>query len=126
MLRCKGSISLLRARSVQEDGRQGPIPFRSAWSGQVEVTLYKQHLTSSLSLLSAGMTLSYRGQRVADPAGLIVIPSQASLDLLLSAALAERVYVKMRIENLTNQLRYDALGYPLPSRGYYLSLEMRY
>jgi len=126
MLRCKGSISLLHARSIGDDGDQGPIPFRSAWSGQVELTLYKEQLTRSLSLLSAGVTLSYRGQRFADPAGLIVIPSQASLDLLLNAALVERVFVKMRIENLANQLRYDALGYPLPSRGYYLSLETRY
>ncbi len=126
MLRCKGSISLLDARSVGQDGQRGPIPFRSAWSGQMELTVYKEHVTRSLSLLSAGMSLSYRGQRVADPAGLIVIPSQASLDVMVHAALVERVQLKLRIENVTNQLRYDALGYPLPSRGYYLSLETRY
>jgi len=125
LLRGKASVSLLDARSVRADGQSDPIPFRSALSGQVELTVYKQHLTRALSYLSAGMTFSYRGQRFADPAGLVVIPGQGSLDALLSATLVEHAYVKFRIENLTNQMRYDTLGYPLPGRGYYLSLELR-
>lgn len=126
LVRLNGSFSFLDARSVGRGDANSLIPFRSALSGQGELELYKRYARRMISLWSVTTVLSYRGARYADPAELIKIPAQLTLDVAASAKLWAHFDVKFRVENVTDQQRFDTLGYPLPGRGYYLSLEGRY
>ncbi len=69
----------------------------------------------------------YEAARYADPAGTEVLPAQGSLDLegeleLLSGHLV----LRGRVANLLDQPRFDFIGYPLPGRAGYLTLEARW
>lgn len=124
-LRATGQISLLDAERIEDGKRSGVIPFRSAVSGQVELYAHTGALTEDLSDLGLRLSAYFRGRRYADPAGLIEIPAQATLDATLNVAVRKAIDLRFRIENLTSSARFDALGYPLPGRGYYLGLEVR-
>lgn len=69
----------------------------------------------------------YESARYADPAGLEVLPAQGWLDLdgeleLLDAHLV----LRGRLADLFDQPRADFIGYPLPGRAGYLTLEARW
>jgi iron complex outermembrane receptor protein len=69
----------------------------------------------------------YESNRYADRAGLIVIPSQGSLDIdVEAAALRERLAVRGRLANALDQRRMDLIGYPLPGRAAYVALEAKW
>jgi iron complex outermembrane receptor protein len=74
----------------------------------------------------AKLALAYRWEsaRVADQAGLVEIPSQGSLDAEGSISVyKEAVIVRVRAQNLLDETRFDVVGYPLPGRAFYASLE---
>lgn len=124
-IRVSGQLSLLDAQRFEDGDKKGPIPFQSALSGQMELYAHTGQLTHDVSDLGLRLIAYYRGKRYADPAGLIVIPDQATLDGTLNITVKEALDLRFRVENLTNSARFDALGYPLPGRGYYLGLEAR-
>jgi iron complex outermembrane receptor protein len=69
----------------------------------------------------------FESERYADPAGLVVIPAQQSLDLEAElAVLAEHLSMRVRLANVLDQERMDLIGYPLPGRAAYLSLEAKW
>ena len=69
----------------------------------------------------------YESSRYADPAGLVVIPEQGSVDVEASlGALGERLWLRGRLANLLDQTRFDLVGYPLPGRAAYLALEAQW
>lgn len=81
---------------------------------------------STLKRAELAADLSYLSSRFADPAGLIVIPEQATLGLSGSASwLAGALVSRARLANLLNTARFDIVGYPLPGRSLYVSLEVR-
>src|SRR6185437_16172584 len=56
----------------------------------------------------------YEAARYADPAGLVVIPAQGSLDLEAEVAmLDDHLSLRGRLSNLLDQPRVDFIGYPL-------------
>ena len=58
-------------------------------------------------------------------AGLIVIPEQTSVGLTGSATWLSGVLVtRLRVANVTDAQRFDIVGYPLPGRSVYASLEV--
>jgi iron complex outermembrane receptor protein len=68
----------------------------------------------------------YQSSRYNDRAGLRVIPEQHSLDLDGSvAALDGGLVVRARVVNLFDTARYDVVGFPLPGRSFFTSLEAR-
>jgi iron complex outermembrane receptor protein len=66
----------------------------------------------------------YQSSRYADNAGLAVIPEQGSLDAELLAQTADgRFTVRLRATDLLDTPRFDVVGYPLPGRSAFASLE---
>jgi iron complex outermembrane receptor protein len=66
----------------------------------------------------------YQSSRYADNAGLVVIPEQSSLDAELLARTAdERFTVRVRATDLLDAPRFDVVGFPLPGRSAFASLE---
>lgn len=69
--------------------------------------------------------LSYLSNRFADAAGLIVIPEQTTLGVTGAAVWLSGVLVtRLRVANATDAQRFDIVGYPLPGRSFYASLEV--
>lgn len=67
----------------------------------------------------------YLSNRFADAAGLVVIPDQATLGLSAAATWFSGVLVsRLRLTNATDAERFDIVGYPLPGRSLYGSLEL--
>lgn len=72
----------------------------------------------------AGVAYRIESARVADQAGLVEIPAQGSLDADGSFSVyKDRVTFRLRAVNLLGQTRFDVVGYPLPGRAFYGSLE---
>jgi len=56
-----------------------------------------------------------------------VIPSQGSLDLESEVRLlSERLAIRARLANLLDQRRFDVIGYALPGRSLYATMEARW
>lgn len=73
--------------------------------------------------LSADLT--YLSNRFADAAGLVVIPEQTTLGLTGAASWLSGVLVtRVRLANVLGAQRFDIVGYPLPGRSVYGSLEV--
>ncbi len=70
------------------------------------------------------VTYFYESSRYFDPAGLVVIPAQGSLDVDAEVGVLHgRVVVRGRLVNVLDQTRFDLIGYPLPGRAAYATLE---
>lgn len=68
----------------------------------------------------------YQASQYADLAGLAVIPEQHSLDLDASiSALEGSIVVRARVVNAFDTARYDVVGFPLPGRSFFASVEGR-
>jgi iron complex outermembrane receptor protein len=75
---------------------------------------------------AAGTNFVYQSSRYADPAGLGVIPAQSSLDLDATlAAFGGRAVLRARVADLFDTERFDVVGFPLPGRSAFFSLELR-
>jgi iron complex outermembrane receptor protein len=69
----------------------------------------------------------YQSSRYADAAGLEVIPSQSSVDAeLLAQSRDTHFTVRLRATDLLDSPRFDVVGFPLPARSVYASLEERW
>jgi iron complex outermembrane receptor protein len=87
--------------------------FRKPWPGAERVRLSAVYF--------------YESERYADPAGLVVIPAQNSLDLEGElAVLGDHLATRLRVANVLNQPRSDLIGYPLPGRAGYVTLEAKW
>ncbi|MGA7123583.1 MAG: TonB-dependent receptor [Polyangiaceae bacterium] len=76
---------------------------------------------------SLSVAYFYESSRYADPAGLVVIPEQGSLDVDAElGALRDRVVLRARLVNLLDQTRFDLIGYPLPGRAAYIAVEAKW
>jgi iron complex outermembrane receptor protein len=79
-----------------------------------------------LSQASVGAHLIYQSNRYADFAGEKLIPEQASLDLDATLAGFEHALVlRGRVSDVLDAERYDVVGFPLPRRSVFVSLESR-
>lgn len=74
--------------------------------------------------LSLGSRTYYQSSRYADPAGLGVIPSQSFTDLELVARGFNAFVLRGRLSNLFDAERFDVVGFPLPGRSGFVSLEV--
>jgi len=77
-----------------------------------------------LSRASLGARLVYQSNRYGDFAGTGIIPEQTSLDLDAALLLLEKkLWLKGRVTDLLDSPRWDVVGFPLPGRSVYVSLE---
>jgi iron complex outermembrane receptor protein len=83
-----------------------------------------EHKVLKRAELSADLV--YSSNRFADAAGLIVIPEQATLGVTAAATwLSGMLISRLRLANVLDAARFDIVGYPLPGRSVYASLEVR-
>ncbi len=118
-----GALSLLDARDTTPARPQANdlLPYRARLVAAPRVEAVTE---TPLGRVSGNVRYTYQASRTADPAGLIVLPAQGSLDAGLGvSALDERVTVRARGANLLGERRLDTVGYPLPGRAFYLALE---
>jgi iron complex outermembrane receptor protein len=74
--------------------------------------------------LSLGARHVYQASRYADLAGLKVIPEQHSLDIDASVrTLDGMAALRARMVNALDTRRWDVVGFPLPGRSFFVSLE---
>jgi len=79
-----------------------------------------------LDRASLGLRLVYQSSRYADPAGQAVIPEQASFDLDTALeCLDGHAVLRGRVADLFDAPRFDVVGFPLPARSFFVSLELR-
>ena len=79
-----------------------------------------------LSRASLGARLVYQSNRYGDFAGTGIIPEQTSLDLDAALLLLEKsLWLKGRVADVLDAPRWDIVGFPLPGRSVFVSLEAR-
>lgn len=73
---------------------------------------------------SLGGQVAYASSKVADPAGLIVIDEQATVDGFYTLQLGkEGVTMRAAVTNILDAPHFDVIGFPLPGRSVHLSFE---
>lgn len=122
-VRSRTNGALLDPRNVTVDRPRGNdlIPFRSQLTASEELEIYSKNPDQTVSYRGLVAYLTYRSGRVADPAGLLIIPDQLVFDVVGRLQLQERLDLRLRGENLFQSARFDSLGFPLPGRAVFLS-----
>ncbi len=102
------------------------LPFRPRLFVSELTELYTDEGLPKLGIgsTSAGVRVTHRSSRYADPAGLIVIPDQTVFDLEGSASFARRaITARLSLRNVFDAREVDTVGLPLPGRSVHASLE---
>ncbi|HET7542173.1 MAG TPA: TonB-dependent receptor [Polyangiaceae bacterium] len=70
--------------------------------------------------------LSHRGSRLADPAGLLVLPASTTLDLgaTLGFGRAQELSLRAAVDDVFDARHFDFIGYPVPGRSFHASAEV--
>jgi vitamin B12 transporter len=83
-------------------------------------------LPFAVTRATLGARLVYQSSRYADPAGQAVIPEQASLDVDAALeGLGGAAVLRGRVSDVLDSPRFDVVGFPLPGRSVFVSLELR-
>ncbi len=124
----EGNISLLDPRDTSPDrvANNDILPFLSRLTTLVRAEYEWKTGQSRLSAVTVGARHYFQSSRYADRAGLGVIPSQSATDLELGVrAFQDAVSARGRVSNLFNVDRFDVVGFPLPGRSAFFSIEAR-
>jgi iron complex outermembrane receptor protein len=121
------AVTVLDPRdATAPDGERDLLPYLARLVVAPSIELYDDD-PLALDLVeraAIAARLVYRGERVADGAGLIVLPSQAWLDLEATVSLAEdRIALRARLANVLDDDATDTLGLPLPGRSVHVAAE---
>ncbi|MGK4000144.1 TonB-dependent receptor [Sorangium sp. So ce1024] len=101
------------------------LPFQSRLTAAPSLEAYAEPAWLRGGRASLGARLLYRSSRVADRAGLLVLPEQAALDVELAVlALDGRLSARLAVENATGARMLDAVGFPLPGRSVHAAMEV--
>jgi iron complex outermembrane receptor protein len=124
-LETSAAVSLLDARdtSPERQTTNDVLPFisRATASALASYTRRFEGLVNEAGVSLRGI---YQSSRYADPAGLGVIPAQTTVDGEAVVRLVERrVTARGRIANLFDAERFDVVGFPLPGRSGFFSVE---
>ena len=122
------NLSLLDPRDTTEGRRlqNDFLPFMSRLVLAPRVLLTTgERPASALNRADLSADLTYLSNRFADAGGLIVIPEQTTLGVTFAARwLGGVVVTRVRLANALDAQRFDIVGYPLPGRSVYASLEV--
>lgn len=125
-LNAEGSLSLLDPRDTSSDRetKNDILPLsRLTLCGLV--SLQGELDREWLSLATFGVRVWHQSSRYVDPAGLGVIPEQTSFDLEASATTLRALTARARIANLFSTRRFDSVGFVLPGRSLFVSVEAK-
>jgi iron complex outermembrane receptor protein len=104
------------------------LPFQSRFAASPRIAAEWRPEGSRVAALigraRAEIRWLYQSSRYADAAGLAVLPSQSSLDAEVRIDSANGVFtVRIRGADLLDAPRFDVVGFPLPGRSFFFSLE---
>jgi vitamin B12 transporter len=101
------------------------IPFQSRLQGSAFIEGVVDPGLSLMRRAGLDARLSYRGSRLADPAGLLVLPASSELDLgaTLLFGPASEVSLRAAVDDVFDAHHFDFIGYPVPGRSEHLALE---
>ena len=104
------------------------LPFQSRLIVVPRVSAESRHVGLPLvGRLRAEVLWIYQASRYADSAGLAVIPQQSSLDAEVLAETSNQAWTaRLRASDLLDSQRFDVVGFPLPGRSLFLSLEVKW
>jgi iron complex outermembrane receptor protein len=123
-LTVESALTLLDPRSTSTTTTSTLLPYQSQLVSYSRVGVEARPRSRIEPIARAALSFRAESARHADQAGLVVIPAQGSLDA--EGALSvykDRVTFRLRAVNLLGQERFDVVGYPLPGRAFYASLE---
>jgi vitamin B12 transporter len=114
----------LRDRSPDRMTTNDVLPFSSRLTSATLLTLRSAPLPGVLDEAGTTWKWLYQSSRYADPAGLGVIPDQTSLDVeIFLHSFRRRLVTRARMANALDSRRFDIVGFPLPGRSVFASLE---
>ncbi len=101
------------------------VPYQSRALGSVLLEGYLEPGLRPLQRAGVDARLSYRGSRLADPAGLLVLPASTELDLgaTLLCGGASQLSTRLAVDDVFDARHFDFIGYPVPGRSWHLALE---
>jgi vitamin B12 transporter len=81
--------------------------------------------TSPLRRAGLDARLSHRASRLADPAGLIVLPASTTIDLGATLRFGRQhdLSVRAAVDDVFDARHFDFIGYPMPGRSFHCSAE---
>jgi vitamin B12 transporter len=130
-VRGEQSATFLDARDTSNAPNtfDGQLPFLPRLTSSSRLTLFAWVPEPNRELAFVA-TLIRTGARFGDRSGLVVIPAQTTLDLetrwRLPFGAQTGAVLRLRADNVTSARRVDVIGYPLPPRQFFLSLELRH
>jgi vitamin B12 transporter len=125
------SLTLLDPRDITS-GRtltNDLVPFQSRLVVHDALELYvdEPFARARIARLAIGGEVTHRSARVADPAGLIVLEAETTVDVIASALFFERrLGARLAVNNVFDARRLDVVGFPLPGRSIHATLEAWY
>jgi iron complex outermembrane receptor protein len=103
------------------------LPFQSRLVVAPRVSAEIRRPLVAIGRARAELRWSYMSSRYGDTAGLAVIPEQSTIDAELLATTSDEVWtLRARAVDLLDARRFDVVGFPLPGRSIFLSLEAQW
>ena len=101
------------------------IPFQSRLFGSLLMEGFVHPGVLAVRRAGLDARLNYRGSRLADPAGLLVLPASTTLDLgaTLQFGRAHELSLRAAVDDLFDARHFDFIGYPVPGRSVHASCE---
>jgi len=100
------------------------VPFQARFQGSLFVEAFAEWSGSGVSRAGLDGRLSERASRLADPAGLIVLPASTQLDLGGSLRFGDGcLALRAAVDDLLDARHFDVIGYPLPGRSVHATLD---
>lgn len=126
-LRADVAVSVLDPRDADAPaGRSDLLPYLARLVVAPGLALYAEDPFDPefFERIALESRLVFRGERVADPAGLIILGSQAWLDIEATLTFVDdRLAVRARVANVLDDQATDLLGLPLPGRSAHVAAE---
>ncbi len=121
------AVTATEPRDVSEDRltENDLLPFQSRLTSFARVAAYASPKAPEFSRAEIGASLRTRASRVADPAGLVVLPASevVSADVAL-AFFSDLLVLRGALDNVFDQRELDLLGFPLPGRSLHLRADV--
>jgi vitamin B12 transporter len=119
-------LTLFDGRDTERKTGNDLLPFRSRFKSSLVAEMRfdgPRRLGAKTTTLS--MAHVHESSRYADPEGLIVIPAQSTIDAAISVAcLGDHTAFDVRVRNLLGATRFDTVGFVLPGRAIFASMEV--
>jgi vitamin B12 transporter len=103
--------------------RNDLVPYQSRLVSNVSVEGFVLRNAGLVRQLSVDARMSYRASRLADPAGLIVLPGSSEFDLGSILLFGADLSLRCAIDDIFDARHFDFIGYPVPGRSLHAALE---